>query len=121
MSDSPYRGPVEVPILTVREHPLHARVLAKGTGEVCPICRYRQPVQDRSCCETCMPVDDAARKATDPTELRKATEAALLRSRRGWTNAMELGILDERYHEEANSIVQELTVALVAIGSKEAI
>ena len=52
---------------------------------------------------------------------QRVAEAALLRSRRGWVNAMELGILPERYHDEAESIVQELTAALAALGSKEAV
>lgn len=52
---------------------------------------------------------------------RKVAEATLIRCRKGWVNAMELGILPERYHPEAESIVQEITTALVKMESKEAI
>ena len=44
-------------------------------------------------------------------------EGALARSRQGWRNAIELGLLAPRYHEEAKSIISELTVALSVIGS----
>lgn len=46
-------------------------------------------------------------------------EAAILRSRQGWCNAIELGLLRSCHHDEARAIIAELTAALAAMGSKE--
>lgn len=144
------------------------------TGEVCAICRYRQPVQGRSCCEKCMPVEDQKMAATtasdnaitaaaalvrcrpqladDPDSimqdaamqtgavqlrkladlLTKTIEPALLKSRNLLRSLVELKLLPESCvnfpgsaswstDEQVQAVVQELTVALVAIGSKDAI
>jgi hypothetical protein len=51
----------------------------------------------------------------------KAAEAALMRSRQGWRNACELGILLPRHHEQAKNIIAEITAALAVMESKEAL
>lgn len=92
------------------------------TGEVCAICRHRTPPKDRSCCDYCMPPDEGELIERGRRNTMRATaEAALLRSRQGWRNAIELGVLPARYHEEAESIIDELTAALKAIGSEKAV
>ena len=54
-------------------------------------------------------------------EQKRFAESAILRSRRGWVNAIDLGILHPSCHDEARAIITELTVALAKMGSKEVV
>lgn len=58
---------------------------------------------------------------TNPVKAAEAAEAALVRSRQAFLNAMELGLLPKQYHVETRQIVTEITVALALMDSRHTI
>lgn len=52
---------------------------------------------------------------------RDVLEAAIVRTRTGWCNALELGIIPRRHEEQTRQIISELTAALAQANSRRTV